>query len=263
MIRRLFSITQFIAYISITFILTACNSATTAVSTSTPSPEPTATETAVPTPITTPTFEAPLRYLALGDSYTIGESVAETERWPVQLTTRLQEQNINITNPEIIARTGWTTDELAGAIVNTNPQGPYDLVSLLIGVNNQYRGYSQESYQEEFAELLEQAIGFAGGDAQKVIVVSIPDWGVTPFASRQDATAIGAEIDAFNTINRTEAEKAGVTYIDITPISRRAPDQPNLIADDRLHPSGEMYTEWVDLIEPIVIEILVDKEIGD
>ncbi len=252
-------IAQLLSYLMTLLILSACSEfTTTAVPTSQSTPEPTATKTAVSTSTISPspTAEAPLRFLALGDSYTIGESILEDERWPVQLVAGLRAQGRNIEDAQIIAQTGWTTDELAAAIVAANPQGPYDIVSLLIGVNNQYRGRSQTEYREQFVDLLNQAIAFADGEPTKVFVVSIPDWGVTPFAARQDSEAIGAEIDAFNAINRAEAEKAGVVYIDITPISRRAPDEPELIADDGLHPSGKMYAEWVALMEPIVIEIL-------
>ncbi len=198
-----------------------------------------------------------MRFLALGDSYTIGERVAEAERWPVQLAARLQEQGIRMAAPEIIAKTGWTTDELAAGIQAASPRGPYDLVSLLIGVNNQYRGRSQEEYRAQFADLLQQAIAFAGGDPARVMVLSIPDWGVTPFAARLDAAAIAAEIDAFNAINRAEAEQAGVWYVDVTAVSRQATTDPSLIADDGLHPSGKMYTAWVELALPVALQAVM------
>jgi undecaprenyl-diphosphatase len=182
------------------------------------------------------------RYLALGDSYTIGESVAAEERFPNQLARAM-----GIPEPQIIAKTGWTTDELNAAIDADNPQGPFDLVTLLIGVNNQYRGRDAEQYRHEFAALLGRAIGFAGGDAKKVIVVSIPDWGVTPFAAGRDRAKIAAEIDHFNAINREEASRAGARYVDITPISRR--NDPTLVTSvDGLHPSGKQYAEWASAI---------------
>jgi lysophospholipase L1-like esterase len=181
------------------------------------------------------------RYLALGDSYTIGESVPEVERFPNQLAREL-----GITPPLIIAKTGWTTDELNAAIDAADPQGPYDLVTLLIGVNNQYRGRDAGQYRGEFAALLRRAIGFAGGDAKKVIVVSIPDWGVTPFAEGRDRAKIAREIDLYNSINREEAARAGAQYADITAISRRA--DPELVAGDGLHPSGKQYSEWARLM---------------
>jgi lysophospholipase L1-like esterase len=187
----------------------------------------------------------PRRYLALGDSYTIGEAVPESERFPVQLAREL-----GIAEPAIIAKTGWTTDELGAALDAVRLAGPFDLVTLLIGVNNQYRGRSAEEYRTQFAELLNRAIGFAGGDAEKVIVVSIPDWGVTPFAEGRDRAKIAREIDQFNAINREEAARAGAKWVDITPVSRRS--DPALVAADGLHPSGKQYTEWVKLIAPRV-----------
>lgn len=181
------------------------------------------------------------RYLALGDSYTIGESVPANERFPVVLAKTLK-----LGEPEIIAKTGWTTDELNAAIDAASPQGPYDLVTLLIGVNNQYRGRDAEQYRGEFAALLQRAIGFAGGDVKKVVVVSIPDWGVTPFAEGRDRAKIASEIDRYNAVNREEADRAGVLYVDITPISRQ--NDPSLVAADGLHPSGKQYLQWVKTV---------------
>lgn len=183
----------------------------------------------------------PRRYLALGDSYTIGESVPASERFPVQLARAL-----GLGEPQIIAKTGWTTDELNAAIDAADPRGPFDLVTLLVGVNNQYRGRSADEYRTQFAALLDRAIGFAGGDAGKVIVVSIPDWGVTPFAEGRDRAKIAREIDQFNAINREEAAREGARWVDITPISRR--NDPTLVAADGLHPSGKQYAEWVKAI---------------
>jgi lysophospholipase L1-like esterase len=188
------------------------------------------------------------RFLALGDSYTIGESVPEEARFPNQLARALRQRGVEVGDPQIIARTGWTTDELSAAIDAANPQGPYPLVTLLIGVNNQYRGRSADEYRTQFTALLQRAIGFAGGNAAHVIVVSIPDWGVTPFAEGRDRGKVGREIDAFNAINRDEAARAGARYVDITPVSRRSDSA--LIASDGLHPSAEMYRAWVDLILP-------------
>ncbi|HVG22921.1 MAG TPA: SGNH/GDSL hydrolase family protein [Thermoanaerobaculia bacterium] len=189
--------------------------------------------------------DTPRRYLALGDSYTIGESVDASERFPVQLARAL-----NLGEPQIIAKTGWTTDELNAAIDAANPEGPFDLVTLLIGVNNQYRGRSADEYRTQFAALLQRAIGFAGGDASKVVVVSIPDWGVTPFAEGRDRATIAAEIDQFNAINRDEAQRAGAKWVDITPISRGS--DPALVAPDGLHPSGKQYAAWANAIAPNV-----------
>jgi lysophospholipase L1-like esterase len=190
-------------------------------------------------------------FLALGDSYTIGESVAADERFPHQLAKALKVQE-----PQIIAKTGWTTDELDKAIDAAKPKGPFDLVTLLIGVNNQYRGRSAAEYRTQFDALLKRAIGFAGGRPGRVVVVSIPDWGVTPFAAGRDQKKIGAEIDQFNDINHKDAVKAGARWVDITPISRRAASDPSLVAPDGLHPSGRMYKEWVDVILPIARDAL-------
>lgn len=197
-------------------------------------------------------------FLALGDSYTIGESVPVEQRWPLQLADSLRLADIKIAEPRIIARTGWTTSELNAGIDRENPQGPFDLVSLLIGVNNQYRGYSSQGYRAEFAALLARAIAFAGGEPKRVIVLSIPDWGVTPFAQTRDPQRIALEIDLYNAINREESEKQGVRYVDITPISRQAKENPALIASDQLHPSGAMYALWVSKVLPEAVAVLAD-----
>ena len=196
-----------------------------------------------------------IRYLALGDSYTIGESVAEHERWPNQLAGLLRTNDIS-TEVTLIARTGWTTDELWQGIQAREINPPYDLVSLLIGVNNQYRGLEIDEYREEFIFLLNKAIEYAGGDAKRVIVLSIPDWGVTPFAKSRDSKEIATEINLFNSVNREESEKAGVYYVNITPSSREAVTDRALIATDGLHPSGKMYAEWAGLAYPEVLKIL-------
>ncbi len=205
-----------------------------------------------------------VRYLALGDSYTIGESVDESERWPMQLATQIEsfgeQTEDGLIEVTIIARTGWTTSELWEGIQAREITPPYDLVSLLIGVNNQYRGYDINEYREEFTFLLNKAIEYAGGDVNHVIVLSIPDWGVTPFAGSRNSKQIAVEINQFNAVNREETKKAGAHYIDITPISREAINNPALIAGDGLHPSGKMYSEWVQLALPVVLEIL-DEEI--
>ena len=190
------------------------------------------------------------RFLALGDSYTIGEGVEPGQRWPVQLAAALRVQGIAIADPEIIATTGWTTDDLAVAIDTADPRGPYKLVSLLIGVNNQYRGLPLDEYRRQFAELLGRAIAFGGDEPSRVLVLSIPDWGVTPFAEGRDRGMIAMEIDAFNAINRAEALRGGARYVDITPASRRARTDRSLVAEDGLHPSAEMYRLWAELALP-------------
>lgn len=197
-----------------------------------------------------------MRFLALGDSYTIGEGVDEAERWPVQLAALLRGRGIQLADPQIIARTGWTTDELSAAIDDADLRGPYALVSLLIGVNNQYCGRDAEEYRAEFATLLRRAIGFAGGDASRVVVLSIPDWGVTPFADGRDRAQIAAEIDAYNAINRDEAQRAGAHWVDVAPQSRAAGADPAFLVADGLHPSGRAYAEWARLALPAAIEAL-------
>jgi lysophospholipase L1-like esterase len=197
----------------------------------------------------TVSIEEKVKFLALGDSYTIGESVAISERWPVQLIQRLRtEKGFACDDPRIIATTGWRTDNLKNAITTANIQpNEYNLVSLLIGVNNQYQGKTVESYAPEFEELLETAIALAGGNKSHVFVLSIPDYGYTPFGKNKQAE-ISAELDQFNAVNKSIAERLSIKYFNITDISRRGLAEPDLVANDGLHPSGNMYTEWVDLI---------------
>lgn len=195
-------------------------------------------------------------YLALGDSYTIGEAVEHDQRFPFQLVYSLRKRSINIADPIIIARTGWTTDELKLAINDAKPENAFSLVTLLIGVNNQYRGRSIEEYRIEFTALLHRAIGFVCGNASHVVVVSIPDWGVMPFAEGRDRKQIAKEIDAFNAVNWEESVRLGALYVDITPISREVVRYPELVASDGLHPSAVQYKYWVELIEPKVLKIL-------
>lgn len=199
-----------------------------------------------------------MRYLALGDSYTIGEQVGAEERWPAQLADLLRGRGVALGDPEIVARTGWTTDELMAGIDRAAPARPFDLVSLLIGVNNQYRGRDAGEYRGQFRALLDRAVSFAGGEAARVIVLSIPDWGTTPFAEGRDRGRIAAEIDRFNAINREETGTKGARYVDVTPQSRTAAGDgaKTLIAPDGLHPSGEMYAEWARLALPQALAAL-------
>ena len=196
------------------------------------------------------------RILSLGDSYTIGESVPEGDRWPVQLAGLLREAGLEIEPPRIIARTGWTTMDLQAALAESELDPPYDLVTLLIGVNNQYQGLSLEEYREGFAALLEHAIELAGADRTHVVVLSIPDYGVTPFANEMDTATIAAELEQFNAANRAITVSAGVAYVDITPISLGAATDPTLVAEDGLHPSGAMYRAWAELTLPAAERIL-------
>lgn len=192
-------------------------------------------------------------YLALGDSYTIGEGVAEADRWPVQLSRVLSASGVWVAEPEIIARTGWTTDELDAAITDRNPGSDHDLVTLLIGVNNQYRGRGLDEYRVQVRGLIGRAIGFARSMAGHVIIVSIPDWGVTPFNVQRDRAIVASQIDAFNGINREEAEIAGAHWVDITDLSRGA---PTAVVEDGLHPSAAMYAQWAARIAPVARAIL-------
>lgn len=200
-----------------------------------------------------------ITYLALGDSYTIGQSVSQAESYPYQLTALLSAEGFKTHNPDIIAVTGWTTDNLINAIAESPFQSPkYSFVTLLIGVNDQYQGMSQANYTIKFAQVLNTAITYAHGDPNRVFVLSIPDYGVTPFANGNDAI-IGPQIDQFNAINAAISTKAGVHYLNITAISRQAAKDPSLIASDGLHPSGIMYGLWVNMIEPLVAAQLNKK----
>lgn len=190
---------------------------------------------------------SPIKFLALGDSYTIGESVAEVQRWPVLLADALSHRGFRCSKPEIIAVTGWRTDDLMRAIKANPPHSDYNLVSLLIGVNNQYQGKSVNEYAADFEALLRSAIACAEGNASQVFVLSIPDYGYTPFG-RDKQHEISQQIDVFNHANRSIAGRFGITYIDITEISRDGLTDPGLIAEDGLHPSGKMYARWVDRI---------------
>jgi len=187
----------------------------------------------------------PKLYLALGDSYTIGESVEVFERWPNQLVSELNKKSIVFEQAKIIAKTGWTTGELLNAIEEQQIDESYDLVTLMIGVNNQYRGLSIENFKEEFTVLLKKAITFSKKNETGVVVLSIPDWGVTPFASDRDQNKIAEEIDQFNAVISQVCSNYKVPYIDVTDISRQVTSQPNLVAQDGLHPSSIMYSLWI------------------
>ncbi len=199
-----------------------------------------------------------IRYLALGDSYTIGENVKPQQSIPYQLSSKLRKNGYNIKEPVIIAKTGWTTCNLLSGIENYNSNIKFDVVTLLIGVNNQFQGRNIEQYRSEFKIILNKSIKFADNSNKNVIVFSIPDWGVTPFADGLDRKKISQEIDKFNEVNQQESQKAGVHYINVTSISRQAAFDPTLLAVDGLHPSGKMYKKWVDITYPIVIKMLSD-----
>jgi lysophospholipase L1-like esterase len=193
-------------------------------------------------------------YLALGDSYTIGEGVGAEERWPVRLRAALEALGIALNEPRIIARTGWTTAELLAAIAAASPPPPanHDLVTLLIGVNDQYRGYGLDAFRSGFDALLVRAIELADNDPRRLVAVSIPDWSVTPFAASdpRGQVAIAAEIDEFNAVVRNLATASGAAFVDVTADSRRAKHDRDLLAADSLHPSAAMYKSWASLILP-------------
>ncbi len=227
------------------FLFGACTKETEAVAISNPKPLP---------PLEVAPATGDLTYLALGDSYTIGQSVVPEKNFPNQLASNIKSDSINI-SVKIVAQTGWTTDALINTIKATTLAPKYDFVTLLIGVNNQYRGYNINTYRKEFVELLQTSIKYAGGNVSRVFVLSIPDYSVTPFAGNDVSTTtrIATEVDTYNQINKEEALKLKVNYLDITPVSREAKARPNLIAADGLHPSAEMYKEWVKLLQLQVI----------
>jgi len=203
--------------------------------------------------------DKPIRFLALGDSYTIGTGVELYKSWPVQLAELLRDAGFRKVEPLIIARNGWSTGDLLEGITDAEIEDSYDFVSLLIGVNNQYRGYPESEYRSEFRELLKIAGEYTGGRWDRVVVLSIPDWGAAPFAEGLDRDEIGAEIDAFNAINLEEAKAVGAHYLDVTSSSRRVFSEPDLAAEDGLHLSGKMYAEWAQLILDLLTPVLTER----
>ncbi len=193
-----------------------------------------------------------LTYLALGDSYTIGEAGLIQKSFPYQTVQMLRKDGYNFSAPEIIAKTGWTTDDLEEGIKQHKFLPKYDFVSLLIGVNNQYGGREVMKYNMEFEELLKKAIAFAGNKTNRVMVVSIPDYGVTPFAQSKDPEKISKEIDVFNNVTKALSIQYKVHYVDITPESKKAKEDTTLIAEDGLHPSSKEYKKWAQKIAEII-----------
>lgn len=202
--------------------------------------------------------EAGPSFLALGDSYTAGEAVDAAGRWPVQLAAALRAEGVALAGPRILATTGWTTDELWAAMDAAEPLGVHGLVSLLIGVNDQYRGRPVDDYAAAFARLLARAIALAGGRAGRVLALSIPDWGVTPFgqASGRDTAAIARELDAYNAAAAAECARRGVAFVDITGASRTLGARPDRVAGDGLHPSALAYADWAALALPVARRLL-------
>lgn len=206
-----------------------------------------------PQPIDTivpPRSDSLKTYLALGDSYTIGQSVPENARFPAQTVSILRQHGIRINDPVYIAQTGWTTLALQQEINFQNPSPNFDVVSLLIGVNDQYQRLDTGGYATRFTELLNKAIQLAKGKKSNVFVLSIPDYSVTPFVSLSDKSRVSMEIDWFNSINKRITQLNGISYTDITPSTRLAANNPSLIANDNLHPSGTEYRKWADLLVP-------------
>jgi lysophospholipase L1-like esterase len=191
-------------------------------------------------------------YLALGDSYTIGEKVKATENFPNQVLALLREQHFDFKEPFIVAKTGWTTDELQEGIKKSKLQQHYDFVTLLIGVNNQYRERTVADYIPQFESLLKKALKYTRNDPRRVIVLSIPDWGATPFADGRDRKQIAMQIDEYNAANKLIAEKYKVHYIDITPGTRKVADDKELVAPDGLHPSAKEYAKWAKEVAAII-----------
>ena len=195
-------------------------------------------------------------YLALGDSYTVGEQVPFHDSFPYQTAKLLRRDKVEVTDPVIIAKTGWTTDELAMAVREEGIKETFSVVTLLIGVNNQYRGRDVENYREEFTQLLTQAIVFANGHTQNVFVVSIPDWGVTPFAEGRDRAKVAHEIDAYNKAKKEITLAHKCHYTDITDSTRKNGTTKDYLAEDGLHPSGKEYKIWAERLLPAVAKVL-------
>ncbi len=201
--------------------------------------------------------ETPKRYLALGDSYTIGQSVSMEERFPAQIVSSLREKGVNINDPQYTATTGWTTIDLQNAIIAENLPPAYDAITLLIGVNDQYRGLDTSGYRLRFTQLLKKSVQLAKGNPAHVFVLSVPDYSVTPFAAGYDTARIRKEIDMFNAINKQISLQYNISYTDITPLTKEAKNNASLIANDGLHPSGKEYAMWAALLAPKIKQILL------
>ena len=197
-----------------------------------------------------------MRYLALGDSYTIGEGVRSEDSWPFQLVDALRREKIDIEDPIVIAKTGWTTGELLEGIAQANPKGPFDLVTLMVGVNNQYRRLTLNEFGREFKQLLAYATEMAAGTSTRVLAISIPDWTVTPFAQRENPRKARHSVDVYNRSASIRAVMARIKHIDITPASRLAKGDPELLAADGLHPSRKMYDQWSRIVLPFAKQAL-------
>jgi lysophospholipase L1-like esterase len=214
--------------------------------------------------IATGTALPSISYLALGDSYTIGEAVDSTHRWPVQLADSLRRiHHLRVDEPQIVATTGWTTNELQHGIEQADLKDKYELISLLIGVNNQYRGYAFEQFEKEYEALIKWAIQHSVHGASGIFTVSIPNYGVTPFGQARGEDTIKAELLAYDAKAKEICQRFGIPFFDITPISELTKDNPTFIADDQLHPSGLQYTEWVRSFASQVAELISDWPVND
>jgi acyl-CoA thioesterase I len=214
--------------------------------------------------IATGTALPSISYLALGDSYTIGEAVDSTHRWPVQLADSLRRiHHLRVDEPQIVATTGWTTNELQHGIEQADLKDKYELISLLIGVNNQYRGYAFEQFEKEYEVLIKWAIQHSVHGASGIFAVSIPNYGVTPFGQARGEDTIRAELLAYDAKAKEICQRFGIPFFDITPISELTKDNPTFIADDQLHPSGLQYTEWVRSFASQVAELISDWPVND
>jgi lysophospholipase L1-like esterase len=200
--------------------------------------------------------ETPLHYLALGDSYTIGESVAASERFPHLTAERLRVQHVPMAEPEYIATTGWTTENLISAINETEDLKTYDVVTLLIGVNDQYQGLDTAGYRDRFTQLLERAVELAGNRPGRVFVLSIPDYSETPFVAENDKNRVREEVEAFNAINKEITLDRNVAYVDITPLTRQTSSDASLLAGDGLHYSAKAHQQWAALLAPLIQQAL-------
>jgi lysophospholipase L1-like esterase len=199
------------------------------------------------------------RFLALGNSYTIGTGVPAADSWPQQLSASIKETGLNLQDPLVIARNGWTSGDVLHAVEKRSLQGPFHLASLQIGVNDHYDGVSREDYQTNLKKILDTLLPLTAGGPTHLLLLSIPDWSVTPFAQGRDRARIAGEINRFNEINHRLAETIGAHYLDITPLSRKAGEDHTLLAEDGLHPSGDMYQMWVKALLPVVLNILKEQ----
>ena len=190
------------------------------------------------------------RLLALGDSYTVGEGLPADQSWPAQLSRALEAEETAVGELQVIARTGWTSEALLSALQEADPQGPYDLVTVMVGVNDQFNSLSIDAYRANLRALIEQAVSLAGGDAARVIVLSIPDWSASPAGAQFAPQRVPVEIARFNQVCQEEAQRAGTRYVDVTPLSLLMSEREEYSAPDGLHPSGEQYRAWVELILP-------------